>query len=365
MNLNKILILTKKIKPYIISILSIILVVGIFYPLQELIGYQSVALILLATVSLLAIFFSLYPVLLAAILSAVTFHYIFIPKNFSFKMEKSEDFLLLIMYFIIVLVNGVLNSKFRHFQKIEFQKEEKINSLRLYNTLFNSISHELRTPISTIVAASDNLLNSEIKFSEEKKKNLCNEISIAAFRLNRLVDNLLNMQRIKSGIIKPKSDWCDITELINFSINRLKEDLKDHIINVDINENIPLVKLDFGLMEQAIYNILHNASLYTPKGTIINIESIYSEKSIKIIISDSGFGIPDNQIDDFFSSLYKSNFYKPGGLGLGLSISQGFIEAHHGHINVAKNEPHGLKFQISIPSESYYLYKESIFNDEN
>jgi len=207
-------------KQFVVSNLSVIIVALVCFAGIDLIGYRSVALLLLATVSILSMFFTLYPVLTAATLSALIWDFFFIPPHFTFHVGSSEDVLLLLMYFVIALVNGVLTSKVRALEKLELQKEERSNTLKLYKTLFNSISHELRTPIATIVGASDNLLQKDSNISETDKTKLYGEISIAAFRLNRLVDNLLNMQRLESGILNINPDWCDVNELINSPLKR-------------------------------------------------------------------------------------------------------------------------------------------------
>jgi len=344
---------------YLISIFSVIIISTICYIGTELIGYRSVALLLLATVSVLAIFFSIYPILIAATLSALIWDFFFIPPHFTFHVESYEDILMLLMYFIIALLNGVLTSKIRSYEKKEQQKEEQQNTLRLYKTIFNSISHELRTPISTIVGASDNLLHSNSNFSEHDKKKLASEISIAAFRLNRLIDNLLNMQRLESGQLKLKLEWCEITELINSSLNRLQHELTNFNVELEIEQDFPLVKLDFGLMEQAIFNILHNSTIYTPINSIIKINCKLDNKYIVIEISDNGNGFTDEDLKNIFNKFYRNNQTKTGGLGLGLSIVKGYVEAHNGYITIEKNIPNGAMFVLKIPSETIHLNENS------
>jgi two-component system sensor histidine kinase KdpD len=350
-------------KQYLISIGLIIIIGSVCYLGAGIIGYRSVALLLLATVSVLAIFLSVYPVLVAATLSALIWDFFFIPPHFTFHIQSSEDVLMLCMYFIVALINGVLTSKIKQFQKLELQKEERQNTIKLYKTLFDSISHELRTPIATIVGASDNLLQKNPNITENDKSNLFNEISIAAFRLNRLIDNLLNMQRLESGFLKAKMDWCDISELINCPINRLKNELINHKVNVQIQSDFPMIKLDFGLIEQAIFNILHNASIYTPANTEISIACEYKEEQLTIIISDSGNGFTEEELNSVFTKFYRVNKKNTGGTGLGLSIAKGFIESHSGKIKVENNIPHGAKFTIEIPCERLYLNDDLDFTN--
>lgn len=339
-------------KQFLVSNLSVIAVALISYLTVDYIGYRSVALLLLASVSVLSIFFSVYPVLMAATMSALIWDFFFIPPHFTFHVSSSEDVLLLLMYFVVALSNGILTSKVRELEKLELQKEERHNTIKLYKTLFDSLSHELRTPIATIVGASDNLLQKESKVSPKNKENLITEISIAAFRLNRLIDNLLNMQRLESGMMKIKPDWCDMNELINTSVNRLKNELSSHNLQIQIQEDLPIIKLDFGLIEQSIFNILHNETLYTAFDSTITISAEYTVKGIlRIIISDNGNGFSSEELKLLFTKFYRSSVKTTGGTGLGLSIVKGFVEAHEGNVRVENNQPHGARFIIEIPAE--------------
>jgi len=350
---------------FFISIIVTIFVSIICYSLSDFIGYRSVALLLLATVSILAIFFTLYPVLAAATLSALIWDYFFIPPHFTFQISSSEDVLLLMMYFVIALINGVLTSKIRGMEKLELQKEERQNTIKLYKTLFDSLSHELRTPIATIVGASDNLLQKDSNVSESDKTNLIEQISIASFRLNRLIDNLLNMQRLESGMLKVKLDWCEINELINSAINRLGNELSTHNLQINIQDDLPIIKLDFGLIEQVLFNMLHNEVLYTPNGSTIDISANLDNNILIIRISDNGKGFTDEELKLLFTKFYRSSVKTTGGTGLGLSIVKGFVEAHGGSGKVENNVPHGAKFTLEIPIEVLQMedYKDFTNNE--
>jgi two-component system, OmpR family, sensor histidine kinase KdpD len=151
--------------------------------------YRVVALILLVTVSFIAMFYSIAPVMVSAILSALIWNFFFIPPKYTLHIENAEDALMFLMYFIIALVNAVLTNKIRQIEKVTQKRETKENTLKLYNTLLNSLSHELRTPIATIIGATDNLQMQDEKLSKANKKELIDEISKASLRLNRQVEN--------------------------------------------------------------------------------------------------------------------------------------------------------------------------------
>lgn len=346
---------TKKYKlstQYLISLILIVFVTVSCYILTNLIGYREVALILLLVVSIQAMLFDILPVLTAAILSALIWNYFFIPPTKTFHVGTSEDVLLFLMYFIIALINIVFTSKIRNYERKERKKEERENSIKLYNTLLNSLSHELRTPISTIVGAVDTIKENSNKLSEKDKNELINEIEIAGLRLNREVNNLLSMSRLEAGVLKPKLDWCDVNELMHTVIRNNSENITEHRIDFKLNEDLPLFKLDRGLISQVLSNVLHNALRYTPKGSLIEIDISEKQNHCIFSISDNGEGIQGEDIKFIFNKFYRSSKFSIGGSGLGLSIAKGFTEAHNGSISIENNEKGGARFIIEVPAES-------------
>jgi two-component system sensor histidine kinase KdpD len=226
-----------------------------------------------------------------------------------------------------------------------------VESERLYKTLFNSISHELRTPIAAIISASDGLLDEKSLDRKDVQKNLTHEIHTAAERLNRLVENLLDMTRLESGRITPRFDWCDLHDLINTMVRKLTKELSHHIVAVGVPTSMPLVKIDYGLIEQALTNLLHNASLYTPAGSKIEIRASIENHDMVIIIADNGPGFSKDVLPRVFEKFYRVPGTKAGGTGLGLSIVRGFVEVHKGTIVVQNRPEGGAQFVIRIPTE--------------
>jgi len=224
---------------------------------------------------------------------------------------------------------------------------------KLYKTLFNSISHELRIPVATIMGASDTLLSSQ--HAQEIRNELSYEIFKASKRLNRLIENLLNMSRLESGRITPRFDWYDIHDLINKVSENLQDELKPFNLHIVISDDMPLVKIDFGLMEEVLYNLIHNATQYAQPSTNIRIKAFYDNGIMNIHVMDRGPGFPRNEISLIFNKFYRVEGSKPGGTGLGLSIAKGFVEAHKGTIIVENRQNGGAKFTIKIPTE---IFKE-------
>ena len=339
---------------YLISVVAILSVASLGLGLSGWVGYRVIAFMLLVTVSILAMFLDILPVIIAAVLSALLWDYLFIPPRFTFTVGTTEDRLLLLMYFIVALVHGVLTIKIRQVQKEVRKREEKANAVKFYNTLLNSLSHELRTPITTIIGATDNLLNAG-KLSEKDKSDLLSEISIASMRLNQQVENLLSMSRLESGVFQIKKDWCDVRELVYTMLQHLEPAISNYPVTVSIPDNLPLVKLDFGLIQQSLKNLVGNVIQHTPDGTTITINSNHEGGRLVITVSDSGKGFPQSEIGRVFDKFYRVSGSHPGGTGLGLSIVRGFVEAHQGTVTLQNLPTRGARFTIDIPAEVSYI----------
>jgi two-component system sensor histidine kinase KdpD len=342
---------------HLIAISTVVAVSLLGLSLHNLIGYRVVAFMLLVGVSIVAMFFDIIPVLVAATLSALVWDFFFIPPRFTLTVGTPEDRLLLLMYFVIALINAVLTNKIRKMEKAMKEKVEREKSVRFYNTLLNSLSHELRTPITTIIGSTDNLQSSGTKLSEGNRAELINEISVASIRLNQQVENLLNMSRLESGVFQIKKDWVDISDLVYKTLQRLEQNLLKYRIAVEIPEQLPLFKLDFGLMEQVIYNLLINVTQHTPEDTLITIQADCVRDRLVLTIADNGSGFPANEIDKVFDKFYRLKGSKTGGTGLGLSIVKGFVEAHGGTVSLKNLPVTGSKFTIEIHTEKSYIHK--------
>ncbi len=349
------MILSQKYSQYLVSLTVISLTACICSFFTDTIGYHFVALMLLLAVSVLAMFFDMVPVLLASVISALIWNFFFISPKFTFQIKSSEDTVFFLMYFLIAVINAVLTTKIKKYEKEVRAKEEKEATIKLYNTLFNSLSHELRTPIATIIGSVDTLSENESNINELNKKELLKGIEKAALRLNRQVENLLNMSRLETGNFSLRPDWCDINEVVFGILNNCKEELAEHPVFFE-SKDLPLFKLDAGLLEQALQNVLLNAAQYSPPGSPISIK-IFRELNICYIqIRDKGPGFDYADIEKVFDKFYRTGESKPGGLGLGLSIAKGFVEAHGGIIGLSKPEGGGAEFIFKIPAEILFSH---------
>lgn len=338
---------------YLVSIGAVLALSAILFAIKDFVPYQVTALFLFLGVSLLAILYDVLPVTLAAILSAVILNVLFIDPIYHYKINSAENALLFFIFLFVALINAVLTNRIKQQEKKIREKEEKEKTIKLYNTLLNSLSHELRTPISTIIAGVDTLKTFQSFISEGQRNELLGEMETASMRLDRQVGNLLNMSRLEIGNLALKKDWCDINELVFMTIRKLPNEA--HRINFKIDEDLPLFKVDAGLLEQSVYILIHNAAVYTPERSEILIEAYHFEETLTLFVADHGGGIPENSKGIVFDKFYRLPDSKPGGSGLGLSIAKGFVEAHGGTITLENRREGGAKFTIRIPAEVSYL----------
>ncbi|MEQ1747194.1 MAG: ATP-binding protein [Saprospiraceae bacterium] len=367
----------KKVNPVrqiILSATSVLIVAAACYPISEYIGYRSVALVLLLVVSVLAMRMILPAVIVAAVLGALVWDFFFIPPHFTLTIGSGEDVLLIVMYFIVAVLNGVINFRVRQLERVQRQKADSDTSLKLYNTLFNSLSHELRTPVAAILGAADTLQENEKALSATQKTALLAEITGGALRLNEQIENLLSMSRLEAGMIFPKKEWCDVAELLYGTLEKLKPEGCDHPVSIFLATDMPLVRLDYGLTGQIVHNLLNNAFRHTPAGTRVEISAKIEHDAsghfetnehtgtplqlvrdslshrLQIDISDSGPGFPEEEIERVFGKFYRPSSTVASGTGLGLFVVKGFVEAQGGDIMLSNRIQGGATFTIEFPT---------------
>jgi two-component system sensor histidine kinase KdpD len=343
------------INQYVVSLLVTAGIALVGLGIYELVGHRVVGFMFLLGVSALALFMDIRPVMITATLSALVWDFLFISPRFTFSVGDTEDQLLLTTYFLVVIVHAVLTYRIRETQRELRQKEAKANAIKFYNTLLSSLSHELRTPITTIIGATDSLQANGKSISQSDNDELLSEISIAALRLNQQVENLLNMSRLESGILQVRKDWVDVGEMIYTALRRFEPAISNWRVHVFMPENLPLFKLDLGLMDQVIHNIVGNIIQHTSEGTDVTVHAECNNEKLVLSIADTGNGFPQADIEKVFDKFYRVRGSKAGGTGLGLSIVKGFVEAHNGHVSLRNLPLIGAELRIEIPTEVTYL----------
>jgi two-component system sensor histidine kinase KdpD len=232
-------------------------------------------------------------------------------------------------------------------------------SERLSRILLDSVSHEIRTPIAVIISAA-----SKLKEAQDPAKvpwAMVDEIQEAACRLNRLAGNLLDLTRLESGHVKPNLDWCDVEDLIYATLKEIERDLTGHSVTPEITKSIPLVRMDFVLMQQVLTNLLLNAVVHTSPETSIQVRASAQKGMLTISVLDDGPGLPGHALPFVFDKFYRAPSARTGGTGLGLAIVKRLVEVQGGHVEAANRPEGGAVFRIRLPiSKSPPLPSEAI-----
>ena len=226
----------------------------------------------------------------------------------------------------------------------------RAESERLRNTLLSSVSHDLRTPLATITGAASSLLESADDLDAAARRELLQAIHEEADRLNRLVNNLLDMTRLESGALHVRKEWHPLEEIVGAALSRMGGRLADRPVKTALPPDLPLVPLDGVLMEQVLINLLDNALKYTPAGSPIEIAAWVAEGHALLEVADRGPGVPSGEETRVFDKFYRGRLAGTGrGVGLGLAICRGVVEAHGGRISVENRPDGGVAFRVALP----------------
>jgi len=238
--------------------------------------------------------------------------------------------------------------------------ERNVESDRLRQALLTSISHDLKTPLASVLGAASTLRDLSPKLSEAEKADLLGTVIDESERLNRFIANLLDMTKLESGAVVPNATLQDLTEIVGSALRRAGKILGRHRVALDLAPNLPMLELDAVLFEQVLFNLLDNAAKYAPDDTTIAIRAIRDKDSVLLQVMDEGAGIPPADLEQVFDKFYRANKgdHVRAGTGLGLAISRGFVEAMHGTISATNRADRSgavLTIRLPIPPASEAL----------
>lgn len=224
---------------------------------------------------------------------------------------------------------------------------------RLQKALFNSIAHNVRTPLSMIIGVLSTLQEQELSPSGSIRRDLLETAREEAHRLNRVLGNLLDLSRLEAGVLHVRKDPCDVQDVIGAALEQLGSAVEQRRVEVQIAPDISFVPMDFVLIVQVLVNLLDNALKYSPPGHPITVEARVLHPALEIAVSDSGSGIPEDHLAGVFEKFDRgSRSGETGGIGLGLSICKGLIEAHHGSIRAERRQPCGTTIRFTLPVDA-------------
>lgn len=237
------------------------------------------------------------------------------------------------------------------------QEATEVETLRrtdeLKTALLNAVSHDLRTPLASVLAAAESLRQEDVDWSEAERREFLETIEQEAQRLNNIVGNLLDLSRIQGGTLHPDRGWYDLAGLIADVAARLRARYPQHAFACDVAPDLPAVYLDPVEIDQVLTNLLDNAAKYSPPGTKVWLGAQHDGREVRVQVADRGRGLPAEALRHLFTPFYRVLHRRaqpgPPGTGLGLAVARGLIEAHGGRIWAANRDGGGAIFTFALP----------------
>jgi two-component system sensor histidine kinase KdpD len=231
---------------------------------------------------------------------------------------------------------------------------------QLRSALLTSISHDLRTPLASIMGSISSLRSYGSMYDESQREELLATAQDETERMHRFVGNLLDMTRLDAGALQPKRESCDLQEIVGSALQRTTRLLEHHTVNTAYSPELPMLSLDFVLMEQVLVNLLENAGKYAPEGSRIEVSVQRHRYALSVEVRDEGPGIPETDLQRIFDPFFRirGGDRQRAGIGLGLAVCRGFIDAMGGRIRARnRRERSGSIFEIELPSSLFVQTK--------
>jgi K+-sensing histidine kinase KdpD len=367
---------------YGISVIAVLLATLLLGFLHARINPTTVALVFLLIVLFSATFFGRNPALLASLAAMLCFNYFFLPPFFTWHIADPGNLVAWGAFTLTAVIAGELSAYARRradeaergkleigrlYRELQnaFEKASEAQALRrsekLKSALLDAVTHDLRTPLTSIKASVTTLLESEsghrtIELDAESRNEFLEIINEETDRLNQFIEGMVELAKIEAKSLDLLRNWSEISEIIEAATSRAEDLLKDRRILLKSENELPLVQVDSKALAEVIYTLLDNAAKYSPAGSTIEIDVRRAENEmIEIAVSDEGQGVPSQWREKIFDKFFRVDELKtagptPKGLGLGLAIAKGIIEAHGGKISVRETERgKGAKFVVRVP----------------
>lgn len=375
-------ILQKRIFRYLIAVAAVLSATLFLLFFREQINSTTVALVFLLVVLFTAAFIGRNPALLVSLIAALAFNYYFLHPFETFTISDWENFVAWAVFAITAITAGEISAYARRRadeaerQKDEikrlydelqtaFEKSSEAEGLRrsekLKTALLDAVTHDLKTPLTSIKASVTTLLDSEgghqtIELDSEARLDFLEIIDEETDRLHQFIDGMVELARVESSEFDMLANWVSVADVIKNALERAENLLGDRRILLKLERDLPLVKAEEKSLAEVIYTLIDNAANYSPVDSEIEISVRRAENErIEIAVSDEGRGIPEEWREKVFDKFFRvenrvADLPKSKGTGLGLAIARGIVEAHGGKIRIEENEnSKGAKFIFTIP----------------
>lgn len=220
----------------------------------------------------------------------------------------------------------------------------------LKTALLSAVSHDLRTPLTSIKAAATSLLQPDAQWTPGDERDLLEAINEETDRLNRLVESLLDLSRVEAGELHPEYDQFGLDEAIYQALGQTEQLLRERPVEVAVDEALPSIRFDFVMIVQVLVNLLENAAKYSPPGSGITVSAFAVDDHVEVTVQDEGIGIPPGEEERIFDKFYRvEEPHRAIGSGVGLAICKGYVAAHGGRIWASRNDVRGMTMHFTLP----------------
>jgi two-component system sensor histidine kinase KdpD len=312
----------------------------------------NIAMVYVLAVVIIALKFSRGPGIVASVLCVAAFDYFFVPPRGTFTVDDVQYLLTFaIMLAVALIISGLVRS-IRRQAAARAALEIEAETERIRSALLASISHDLRTPLAVMAGASSSLAESGERLSPVERHALAKSVFEQAREMSERVNKVLQMTRLETGALKVERDWASLSEIAGSALARLAERMAAHRVILELPEDLPLVRVDSTLVEQALANLLENCAKHTPPGTIVRLRAQRRAGEILVSVEDYSGGVPEADVERIFQKFNRGAIEEAGtGMGLGLAICRAIIRLHGGKAWAERVPAGGTAFRFTLPVE--------------
>jgi K+-sensing histidine kinase KdpD len=380
--------LTKRWTGYVAALAGVVTATGVLKLVGERINSTTVALILLLVVLLIATAWGARPAVLASLLGVICLNFFYLPPVGRFTIDAPDNWIALIAFLITAVIAGQLSGSAKRraqeadvarseiqrlYQELQdtFEQSSQAKALkqseRLKSALLDAVTHDLRTPLTSIKASVTTLLDDLGRKSDDEERapldpasrqEMLDVINEEADRLDRFIEGLMEMARIEAGEMKLRPQWGSLEEILGATLKRAAPLTQYHRLETWLDDELPAVRVDERAVAEVVYTLIDNAAKYSAPGTRIRVGAeAGADGTVRLIVEDEGSGIPvalrERVFDKFFRATreVESVASQPAGSGMGLAIAKGIVEAHGGRIWIEEADGiKGTKVVVVLPT---------------
>lgn len=331
------------------ALIGVALAVGLV--IERLMQLPNILLVFLPVVLFSAVRFGLLAACWASLLSVMATSFFLAPPTLSFAVSDPSNIWALLIFLAVAIVTSSLALERERLAEKMHQSEMLAATEKLRTALLMSISHDLRTPLASILGNVTSLRRYGHLYDDRTSQETLAAVEDETRRLSLFVDNLLHMTRIDAGALRPTMEPLDLADLLGSALKRVERQLSGHRVRTELDADLPMIRLDFVLAEHVFVNVLENAAKFAPPGSEIAISAARENGGIVIRIADQGPGIPEADLPRIFERFFRAPVgdHRPAGVGLGLAVCKGFVEGMDGSIAAENRVTGGVVVTIRFP----------------